>query len=289
MELITEGNISNKIGDKIIKFFNKHSNLQESPLPKLTKSEKDYFNQINLPAIDFKEKTIATHSGPNFSHENRSERSFREPYECNWWLETEKTLPPLNNLLLIILYSDVITLDGLGKSSGHPVFLTLGNLLNRIQNSPELKVLLGFLPKPDSLHFRIKGRVKIFAVRILFFLADMLEADEITTTFKLANCKMPCHTFYDAVHLNNGQILRITEEFHGKEWFSNIAVTPVEDQEQYNLDEGAWYRKVRPFKEPYELALVQWYDIDLTVSELYGCTQLYFTEEYNTIPIGSIN
>jgi acetylornithine/succinyldiaminopimelate/putrescine aminotransferase len=49
---------------------------------------------------------------------------------------------------------------------------------------------------------------------------------------------------YDAVHLDNGQILRTTGEFHGKEWFSNIAVTPAEDQEQYNSDEGAWYGKV---------------------------------------------
>ncbi|RGB22476.1 hypothetical protein C1646_776041 [Rhizophagus diaphanus] len=252
--------ISNKIGNKIIKFFNKHSNLQKSPLPKLTKSEKDYLNQINSSAIDFKEKTIATHSGvnfklyyqpifhaiqvfvkrlevsnnfvlrgePNFSHKNRSERSFREPYECNWWLEIEKTLPPLNNLLSIILYSDATTLDGLGKFSGHPVFLTLSNLPNQIRNSPESKVFLGFLPKvqdsgikttdsfrsfqretfhkcfnimlqpllvkPDSLHFGIKGRVKIFAARISFFLADMLEADEITATFKSANCKMPCYT-----------------------------------------------------------------------------------------------
>ncbi|RGB22750.1 hypothetical protein C1646_775595, partial [Rhizophagus diaphanus] len=150
MELITEGNISNKIGDKIIKFFNKHSNLQESPLPKSTKSGKDYLNQINSPAIDFKEKTIATHSRgePNFSHGNRSERSFGEPYKCNWLLETEKTLPPLNNLLSIILYSDATTLDGLERSSEYPVFLTL----------------------------------------------DMLEADEITATFKLVNCKIPCHT-----------------------------------------------------------------------------------------------
>ncbi|RGB22705.1 hypothetical protein C1646_775667 [Rhizophagus diaphanus] len=44
---------------------------------------------------------------------------------------------------------------------------------------------------------------------------------------------------YDVVHLDNGQILRTTEEFHGKEWFSNIAVTPAEDQKQYNSDEGA--------------------------------------------------
>ena len=49
---------------------------------------------------------------------------------------------------------------------------------------------------------------------------------------------------YDAVHLENGQILRTTGEFQGKEWFSNVAVTSAEDQEQYNSDDGAWYGKV---------------------------------------------
>jgi hypothetical protein len=57
MELI-EGNISNRIGDKIIKFFNKHSNLRESPLPNLTKNGKNYLNQINSPSLDFKEKLL---------------------------------------------------------------------------------------------------------------------------------------------------------------------------------------------------------------------------------------
>ena len=75
------------------------------------------------------------------------ERVFGKPYECDWWLDTEKTLPFLNNLMSIILYSDVTTLDGLGKALGHPVFLTLGNIPNRVRNSPETKILLGFLPK----------------------------------------------------------------------------------------------------------------------------------------------
>lgn len=43
------------------------------------------------------------------------------------------------------------------------------------------------------------------------------------------------------------------------------------------------------FKEPYELALVRWYDINITGPELYGCPQLYYTEEYNAIPVGSID
>jgi len=181
MELIVENNVSNKTGDKFIKFFNKYSNLKESPLPKSTKNGKDYINQINSPSVDFKEKVVATYEEVDFKLYYRpifhaiqallqrpevndkfvhkgilkkdadGIRIFGEVYEENWWLETEKTLPPLNYLLSIILYSDATTFDGLGKTSGHPVFLTLGNLPNSFRNSPEAKVLLGFLPKVQDL------------------------------------------------------------------------------------------------------------------------------------------
>jgi len=232
MELIVDGNISNKIGDKIIKLFNKHSNLENSPLPTSTKSGKDYLNQINSPLLDFKEKVIVTYNEVNFTlyyrlifcaiqtllqrsevadrfvykgilKKNDSGRIFEEQFECDWWLETEKTLPPLNHLLSIILYSDATTFDGLGKTSGHPVFLTLGNLPNWFRNLPEAKVLLGFLPKvqdsgikttenfrilqrevfhkcfsimlrpllekSDALYFGVKGQAMRFAARISLF------------------------------------------------------------------------------------------------------------------------
>ena len=55
-------------------------------------------------------------------------------------------------------------------------------------------MLRPLLEKPDALYFGIKGQVKIFAPRISFFLSDMLEADEITTTYKSSRCKIPCHT-----------------------------------------------------------------------------------------------
>ena len=66
MELITDGNISNKSGDKIIKFFNKYSNCDKSLLPSSTKAGKDYLNQVNSPSLNFKEKIIATYNGVNF-------------------------------------------------------------------------------------------------------------------------------------------------------------------------------------------------------------------------------
>ena len=49
---------------------------------------------------------------------------------------------------------------------------------------------------------------------------------------------------YNAIHLENGEILRTTGNFQGKEWFSNMAVTPTEDQKQYYSDDGVWYEKV---------------------------------------------
>jgi hypothetical protein len=248
MELIVEGNISNSISDKIIKFFNKYSALEKSPLPSSTKSDKDFLNQINLLSLNFKEKVISTylnieftlHYHPifraiqtllqhpkvadNFVHkgaikkDDNSRRIFGELFECNWWLETEKTLPSLNHLLSIILYLNATTFNGLGKTSGHPVFLTLGNLSNWMRNSPKAKVLIGFLlkvqdsgiktserfrslqreiyhkcfkimlqpllEKPDALYFGIKGREITFAAQISFFLTDMLEANEVTATYK---------------------------------------------------------------------------------------------------------
>ena len=52
---------------------------------------------------------------------------------------------------------------------------------------------------------------------------------------------------YESVHLESGEIIRTSEKFHGKEWFSNVAVIPAEDQKQYMSDEGAWYEQVSKF------------------------------------------
>ena len=132
-----------------------------------------------------------------------------------------------------------------GKSSDHLVFLILGNLPNWFRNTSESKILLGFLPKvqdsgikttddfrslqrevyhkcfdiilrpllekPDALYFGIKGQVMMFAPRISFFLADMLEANEITATYKPSRCKMPCHTCMVPQNDLNNMNLRVEE------------------------------------------------------------------------------
>ncbi|CAG8840325.1 18096_t:CDS:1, partial [Gigaspora margarita] len=81
----------------------------------------------------------------------KGKRVFRELYEEDWWLETEKTLPQLNYLLFIILYSDATAFDSFGKTSGYSVFLILGNLPNWVLNSQNSKILLEFLPKIKNI------------------------------------------------------------------------------------------------------------------------------------------
>src|SRR5205085_5858589 len=55
-------------------------------------------------------------------------------------------------------------------------------------------MLRPLLEKSDRLYFGIKGQTMCFAARVSCFLSDMLEANEITATYKSARCKMPCHT-----------------------------------------------------------------------------------------------
>ena len=55
-------------------------------------------------------------------------RIFEEQYNCLWWEREESSLLLGQRLLSIILYSDATTLDHMGKSSGHPIFLSLGNI-----------------------------------------------------------------------------------------------------------------------------------------------------------------
>lgn len=65
MQLVIENNLSNKLGDKIIKFFNRHSQLQKSLLPSTTKGGKDFIGHIKSPMVNFKEKIVGQYKEIN--------------------------------------------------------------------------------------------------------------------------------------------------------------------------------------------------------------------------------
>ena len=76
----------------------------------------------------------------------QGQRVYSEQFNGKWWEKTQNTFPSEANILSIILYSDATTCDQLGKTSEHPVYLTLDNISSWKRNKPDAKVLLCYLP-----------------------------------------------------------------------------------------------------------------------------------------------
>jgi hypothetical protein len=62
MELIVKHDLNNKAGDAIIKFFNKHSNLSVSPLPKNIKAGRKYMNKMSDEQSPYYKHLILNHN-----------------------------------------------------------------------------------------------------------------------------------------------------------------------------------------------------------------------------------
>ncbi|RIA96607.1 hypothetical protein C1645_815124 [Glomus cerebriforme] len=98
--LVIKHNLSNIMGNTIIKFFNKHSNLNQSPLSKSIQQEHKYMDNMNLSNFQFIER----------------EKAYSEQNTGTWWKNTEKSLSQGSYLLSLILYLDATNIDILEKS-----------------------------------------------------------------------------------------------------------------------------------------------------------------------------
>jgi hypothetical protein len=141
----------------------------------------------------------------------------------------ENTLPFGSKLLSIILYSDATNCDTLGKSSLHPIYITLGNISTWRRNKPDAKQLLGYLPiikssnisEKRSQNFKnivreafhksmeiileplisLKNGIDLslgdktywFFPKVSVIIADWPEAATFCLTFKSPNSNNPCH------------------------------------------------------------------------------------------------
>ncbi|PKK55627.1 hypothetical protein RhiirC2_801930, partial [Rhizophagus irregularis] len=106
--------------------------------------------------IDFKENVVATYNEINFTLYYLSlfrtiQALLQRPEVANNFvhkgIQNKMKDDRGETKIFGELFKDATTFNGLGKSSGHPVFLTLGNIPKRVQNLLEAKILLGFLPK----------------------------------------------------------------------------------------------------------------------------------------------
>jgi hypothetical protein len=62
MTLVTDYKLSNKAGNAIIKFFNKHSNVPQSPLPINIEKGRKFMNNMKFPNLTFKKICIVSHN-----------------------------------------------------------------------------------------------------------------------------------------------------------------------------------------------------------------------------------
>jgi len=66
MLLVTDHKLSNKAGNAIIRFFNKHSALTKSPLPKNIEKGRVFMNKMNYPNLIFSKICITHHNGKEY-------------------------------------------------------------------------------------------------------------------------------------------------------------------------------------------------------------------------------
>lgn len=253
MEIVTEYQLSNSCGDRLIKLVNSIENVDKNLLPKTTKVGRRFIDDSELPYMKFKKvpitnfqdveydfhyqpiingiKTLLLQPDINkefvFQYETNTVKTYGEQYESEWWRITEKDIPIDNHLLSIIIYADSTTCDHLGKTSEHPIYVSLGNIPSWLRNKPHSKVLVGYLPKlkakdnttrnsksfrklqrqvfqrclrillspilnKNDMYFVVKNEIYPFTPRISAILADMAEAGAFTATYLPSTSKRPC-------------------------------------------------------------------------------------------------
>src|SRR5215475_9832247 len=154
MALLTKWNLSDTCGSNILKFSRKICR-DDVMLPTSVKQGHQLLDQMNVPHISFikvplmvyMEETYYLYYRQIFDaikellsnkeifdectfkftplyHEGQ--RIYSEQYNGKWWERVQGSLPDKAKVLSIILYSDAITCDHLGKSSEHSIYLSLG-------------------------------------------------------------------------------------------------------------------------------------------------------------------
>ena len=269
MELISKWNLSDACANDILKFSRKICR-DDVILPTSAKQGRQLLDQINIPHFSFNKVPIMIYkedtyylrhrqifdaikellSNPNifkncvFEYKplfHEGQRIYHEQYNGEWWERAQNSISSGAKVLSIILYSDATTCDLLGKSTEHPIYLTLGNIPSWIRNKPYAKILLGYLPQLNARTTTQKrSKSFILAKRALYqhaldilmrplldynndgfdlltddgelwcypfisvMLGDLPEDAALTLTYNSPNCKYPCHTcFMEVDKLND--------------------------------------------------------------------------------------
>src|SRR5277367_4581315 len=131
---------------------------------------------------------------------------YNELYNEEWWERVQRSLPREAKVLSIILYSDAMTCDHLGKTSEHLIYLTLGNLPSWDRNKPNAKVLLGYLPQlkaktisqKRSKGFQLAKR-SLYQYALDILTCPLLDYKDDRFDLKMDNGELWCYPFISAL------------------------------------------------------------------------------------------
>ncbi|CAB5340450.1 unnamed protein product [Rhizophagus irregularis] len=179
------------------------------------------------------------------SIENDSnERQYTDIPDSNWWKNVEQEIPIGAYAIPIILYANATLCDHLGKTSRHPIFMTLGNIYLTHHNKTDAKILFGYIPslesynvsekqstqyriaarklfhcalatilKPlrilsnNSIHLYVNGSLKWFYPLLALIISDWPEACTMCSVYGSLNSLHPCHfCLVDRNEMNNVHI-----------------------------------------------------------------------------------
>ncbi|RHZ88477.1 hypothetical protein Glove_22g136 [Diversispora epigaea] len=219
--LVTNYNLSNEAINAVICFFNEHSNLPLSPLPKNAKKGRKLMKKMKIPTLTSKKHKILTHNNidyylfyhpvlnciknilsisdisQNFTlrFENfkyKGEKAYSEQYTGNWWKNTEASLPHSSNLLSIILYSDATTTDTLAKDKSEKKSKDFKKLV-RLTFHNSMKFLLDPLFAEKGIDLEVDNKTFWFFPRISTIIYDWPEAATFSLVYKSTNSNFSCH------------------------------------------------------------------------------------------------
>ncbi|RHZ76677.1 hypothetical protein Glove_194g4 [Diversispora epigaea] len=225
MTLVTKYNLNNKVGNAIIKFFNKHFNLSISPLPKNIKTGQKYMDKMNLSRLLYYKHHILMHNNKEYfinyqpvikcienllsnleisqlfvynykKLEIENEQSYGEQYTGNWWKKAKELILSVAYILSIILYSDATTTDTLVRET---FYNSIKFLLDPLFTNDD--------DDSDGIELKIDNEIFWFFPRVFTIICDWSEVYTFSLTYKSTNSNYPCHfCLVSKENLNNTRL-----------------------------------------------------------------------------------
>ncbi|RHZ77436.1 hypothetical protein Glove_178g1 [Diversispora epigaea] len=208
MELFIKHNLNNKTGNAIIKFFDKHSNLSTSPLPKNIEAGRKLMDIMNVQKLPYSKHCILDYKNKEYFVYYRPIKSCIESLLSN------------PDIIKNFIYKYQF-LQRLARETFH--------------NS--LKFLLDPLFDEDGIDFKINNKNIWFFPRISTVIGDWPEACTFLLTFKSANSNYPCH--FCQTHRNDLTSIRkdciiIRNKENMQEYYNNGSAESIGLEQVYN-------------------------------------------------------